>query len=274
MREPLARTFGQAADGPLPLAEVAGQLGCLLAEGTTGLFLDFDGTLAPIVDQPERAQCPPAVQEAIARLAARLTTVAIVSGRELSDLSQRVRVPGVWLVGSHGAVIRRPNGQETRAPVSNALVARLAALSIDQTDLPGVRVERKGTAVAYHYRGHEHDTALVSTLRKRVAAVATSNGLVFGEGRCVVEARVPGIDKGAALDKIVEETDLSRAVVAGDDWTDLDCFRAVHRHSTVRGIAIAVCSPEMPPPLRAEADVIATGVAELGDWLIALAAGL
>ena len=271
MREPLARTIGLAADGPLPLGVAAERLGCLLAEGTTGLFLDFDGTLAPIVDQPQRAQCPPAVQEAIARLATRLTTVAIVSGRELSDLSQTPGTVTRWLVGSHGAVIRRPNGLETRAVVSNALVARLADLSIDQTDLAGVRVERKGTAVAYHYRGYEHDIALVSTLRERVAAVAASNGLVVGEGRCVIEARVPGIDKGAALDRIVEETCLRRVVVAGDDWTDLDGIRAVHRHPTVRGIAIAVSSTEMPPPLRAEADVIATGVAVLGQWLIDLA---
>ena len=271
MREQLARTFGLAADGPLPLVQVAEQLSHLLAEGATGLLLDFDGTLAPIVDLPERAQCPPNVQEAITRLAARLTTVAIVSGRDLSDLSQRVPVPGVWLVGSHGAVIRRPDGQENRAAVSGALAARLADLSIEQADLAGVRVERKGTAIAYHYRGREHDTALVSTLRDRVTAAAEANGLIVGEGRCVVEARVPGIDKGAALDRIVEETGLRRVVVAGDDWTDLDAIRAAHRHPTVQGIAVAVSSPEMPPPLCAEADVLATDVAELGQWLIGLA---
>lgn len=271
MRAALTRSSGDDRREPASLAAATDSIVGYLRQGPTGLLLDFDGTLASIVSRPERALCRPSVRSSLAQLAARLRVVGVVSGREVNDLAERVPLPGIWLVGSHGAVIRRPVGAETRVTVPTYVRDALASLAIDLTDLPGVRLERKGTAIAFHYRGYEQDTHLVATLHARISAATKAAGLAFGEGRCVVEARAPGIDKGAALNRIVEEMDLRTVVVAGDDWTDLDAFRAAHAHPTCRGIAIAINSPEVPAPLREEADVVAEGVEELGEWLRELA---
>ena len=242
----------------------------LLEHARTGLLLDFDGTLAPIVREPERAHTTTDVRAALAALAKRLRVVGVVSGRELDDLAVRAATPGIWLVGSHGAVIRQPNGSEVRAYLSPVLVDQLARLTVDLSDLSGIRQEFKASAIAFHYRGLESNPALVEELRRRVRAAAQTAGLTTGEGRCVIEARVPGIDKGTAVNRIMETAELDVVVVVGDDWTDLDAFGAVHSHQTCEGIAIAVQSDEMPGPLGEEADVLAESVADVQRWLSTL----
>lgn len=238
----------------------------------SGLIFDFDGTLAPIVSDPENARCADEVRTALRALTRRFCLVAIVSGRALDDLAGRVGVEGIWLIGSHGAALRRPDGREVRSPINPDLVAAIQALHLDLSGgLEAVRVEPKGSAIAYHYRGHEHNTALVQALRARATASAARSGLVIGEGRCVIEIRVPGIDKGAALRRLIDRAALRAAALAGDDWTDVDMFRAAHAHPTCIGVSIAVRSEEMPPPLRAAADFEAESVQRLTDWIGSLA---
>lgn len=238
----------------------------------SGLFLDFDGTLAPIASAPETVQLGCHARAILASLARSFRAVAVVSGRGIDDLAARVDVPGLWLSGSHGMVIRPPDGSEFSVPITRDDAERLASAEAAARPLPAaVRVEHKPGSVAFHYRGHEADTRLIAELAARTSEAAASLGLIAAPGRCVVEIRLPGFDKGAALHTIVEQTQIVRIAVVGDDWTDLDAFHAAHTHPTCTGLAIVVRSAETPPPLLAEADAVAEGVDDVIRWLAGLA---
>jgi trehalose-phosphatase len=237
-----------------------------------GLFLDFDGTLAPIARDPDAATLEDETRHALGVLAGRFGAVAVVSGRSLDDLAPRVGVGGVWLAGSHGAAIQAPGGERTLAPIAPDLAERLSEVAARAQPLPpAVRVETKPASVAFHYRGVEGDTALVAALTARVTAAATAAGLSVGPGRCLVEVRVPGIDKGGALRTIAEATGVTAPMVLGDDWTDLDAFRAARALAPTRAFNVAVWSAELPPALLDEADAWAEDVAAVHAWLMALA---
>ncbi|NNM32668.1 MAG: trehalose-phosphatase, partial [Gemmatimonadetes bacterium] len=117
------------------------------------LFLDFDGTLSDIVDDPEDAALVSGLQPVLQRLAARIP-LAFVSGRETSDVEGRVRIEGAAFAGSHGLDIRGPGfthrvGAEASAALSE-LLPRLLALA---SEFPGLHVEEKALGLAVHYRG-------------------------------------------------------------------------------------------------------------------------
>lgn len=194
------------------------------------VLLDFDGTLAEIVPDPAAAAPVPGVISALADLAAHCP-VAIISGRELSDLRARVPVPGIWYAGCHGYELLGPDGvaqeHEAVAGAVRALSEAAAALSAEFADVPGIRVEHKRFAVAVHYREVPADRVdhVVSATRE----LAARTGLRAGGGRKVVELR-PDMDwdKGDALRWVLDRLTVSvQPVYIGDDLTDEDAFDAV-----------------------------------------------
>ncbi|MGH2459682.1 MAG: trehalose-phosphatase [Chloroflexota bacterium] len=233
-----------------------------------GLFLDFDGTLAPIVADPALARLGPRARGALHGLTPRYAVVAVLSGRSLDDLSGRVDVPGLWLSGGHGRAIRAPNGSTRVAQIGPDAPDRLARAEAAVGQLsPAIRIERKPASIAFHYRGQEGDAALVAELTARVRAAAEPLGLVAAPGRCLVELRLPGVDKGVALRTIVAETGVGAIGVAGDDWTDLDAFRAARSLPGCLALTVAARGAETPPALLAEADLILEGVDGVVEWL-------
>lgn len=199
------------------------------------VFLDFDGTLAPIVDDPDAAAAPAATMDVVERLA-RSCTVAVVSGRGLDDLRSRIDLPGLWLAGSHGFEVEGPDGvehplQEVRDALP-ALDDATGRLRDEFGDLPGVHVERKRFAIAVHTRRADADAT--EQVRQQVERVGAACGLRATGGREVVELR-PDVewDKGAALrwilDRVGQDGDArpTLPVYAGDDLTDEDALRVV-----------------------------------------------
>lgn len=197
------------------------------------VFLDFDGTLSPIVDDPDRAEALPGIPVLLERLASRLP-VAVVSGRGLADLMPRVAVEGVAHAGSHGFEIRTRDGREVRpfpeaaAPLEGAMpdLRRVAEAT------PGSRLEDKRFALALHLRGVSPD--LEESAVARAHGIAEARGLRFSHGRRVVELRPPDAwDKGRAvewfLDRWASGGSRPRALYIGDDVTDEDAFRALAR---------------------------------------------
>jgi trehalose 6-phosphate phosphatase len=196
------------------------------------LFLDYDGTLAPIVSDPDAATAPAATLELLHRLAPRLP-IAIVSGRELADLRRRVPVPGVAFAGSHGLEIETADGRRHDMGETFAGTAADAAAALMRVlaDFPGVRLERKVRSVAVHVRGAPD--AVKPLVRDRVAAVAAAHPrLRVHHGKEVLELQ-PDLawDKGRAVLWLAGALDLIRPDVTllavGDDRTDEDSFRAV-----------------------------------------------
>lgn len=205
------------------------------------VFLDYDGTLTPIVNDPAAARLPDATRRAMERLAAR-AQLAVVSGRGLADVRAMVGIEGIWYAGSHGFDIVGPNGEsysrgEEFLPSLDAAESELRP-AIEA--VPGARLERKGFAIAVHFR--QADESRVRELEKAVeSAVARHEDLRMTGGKKIFELR-PALpwDKGKALLWLLESIDLDGEdvvpVYVGDDETDEDAFRAI----LGRGIGVVV----------------------------------
>ena len=187
------------------------------APGEAALFLDFDGVLAPIVSRPEDAYPPPETRVELARLVARYALVGVISGRAGDDVRARVGVDGVVYVGSHGLELD-PDAERWRPRIRDFA-----------SDVPwdAHSTELKGLTVSFHFRDAVDEQAAVRELDE-IATRATDAGLVARFGRKVLEVVPPlASNKGTAVLQLLEDAGLRRALVAGDDTTDLDAFRAL-----------------------------------------------
>ena len=218
-----------------------------------GLFLDFDGVLAPIVDRPDDAQPPEETRLELARLVAKYALVAVVSGRAGDDVRRRVDVDGVVVVGSHGLELD---------PAAEGWLDAIDAFArtVDWPD-----VERKTLTVVFHYRTATDERAARASLEE-VARRARAAGLRASFGRKVLEVLPPlEANKGTAVRRLLDDAGLHRALVAGDDTTDLDAFHAVD--GLELAVRVAVVSDESPAALREAADVVVSSTDEFLELL-------
>ncbi len=192
------------------------------------LAFDFDGTLAPIVARPAAARIPAAVAQRLRRLAERLP-VAVVSGRAVADLRQRLGFEPRFVVGSHGAEDGSdPAAAQARARRLDALRARLEAHRAS-LEAAGVSVEDKGASLALHYR-LAPDRAHARTLIGELLAGAGPGLEVFG-GKMVENVVAAGSpDKAQAVQQLVARTGTTHAFFAGDDVNDEPVFAAAPPH--------------------------------------------
>jgi trehalose-phosphatase len=220
-----------------------------------GLFLDFDGVLAPIVARPEDARVPRQTRKQLERLAASYGLVAVVSGRATADVQTRVGVEGILYVGSHGLELEPENERWSRT---------LAAFARD-APWPEREVEVKGLAVAFHFRDRADEAAARREL-DAIAERAREQGLVARYGRKVLEVLPPvGSDKGTAVRDMLDSFGLRRALAAGDDTTDLDAFAALDGLEVA--VRVAVESEESPPLLVEAADIVVESTNEFLELL-------
>ena len=205
------------------------------------VFLDYDGTLTPIVSHPENAWLSESMRQTLRSLAAHVP-VAILSGRDLDDVRGRVHVDGIVYAGSHGFDIAGAGGlhRELGAPYLSVLDAAEAELREALDEIPGAQLERKHFSVAAHYRNvDENDVSRVALAVEAVAA--THRELRRIDGKKVYEL-LPDIDwnKGKAVLWLLETLQLERGnafpIFVGDDRTDEDAFCALEK----RGIGILV----------------------------------
>ncbi|HZS31039.1 MAG TPA: trehalose-phosphatase [Gaiellaceae bacterium] len=212
--------------------------------GEVGLFLDFDGVLAPIVDRPEDAGIPAETRAELERLVGRYALVAVVSGRASKDVCARIGFDGVICVGSHGLELE-PQAERWRKT--------LAAFAAD-APWPEREVELKGLAIAFHFRDRADERAAVREL-DAIAETAREEGLVARYGRRILEVLPPvGSHKGTAVRRLLAEHGLRRALAAGDDTTDLDSFAALDGLEVA--VRVAVASEEAPTALLDAADLV------------------
>ncbi len=237
------------------------------------VLVDFDGSLAPIVDHPDDARVLPAARDALGALVGVAGRVGVVSGRGVQYLVEQLALDGIEYVGQYGAE-RLVDGHVTvDAEVAAARDAiRAGADDADRT-FPDLLVERKGDlAFAVHWRmSPGRDVA------DEVDVLAARHGLVAERARAASEVRAPGApDKGAAVRTLLHG--MRAAMFAGDDRGDLAAFDALDRliadHELDAALRVAVSSVEMPPELRARADVQVEGPAGLTELLEDLAAAL
>ncbi|MFJ8191046.1 trehalose-phosphatase [Streptomyces sp. NPDC096094] len=272
---------------PTP-ATAAGRVGldALLADpGRAVIALDFDGTLAPIVADPDQARAHPDAVPALAALAPKVAAVAVITGRP-AEVAVRhggfADVPGLdhlVVLGHYGAerwdaatgALTTPEPHPGVAAVRAGLPGLLERSGAGQ----GTWIEEKGHAVAVHTRRAPDPQAAFDTLRAPLADLASRHGLIVEPGRMVLELRPPGMDKGAALREYVRELDARAVLYAGDDLGDLPAFAAVDTLRTEATPGLLVCSgSDEVPDLRKRADVVVDGPEGVVHLLRALATRL
>jgi alpha,alpha-trehalase len=215
--------------------------------GQLAVFLDYDGTLTPIVSHPEKALLSDSTRQTLQALAMQ-ASVTILSGRDLNDVRQRVDIATITYGGSHGFDIAGPRG--LRKQVGTQFLPKLdmieKELGKQLAGIAGAHVERKRFSIAAHYRNvNESD---VPKLQRAVSEVAARHReLRRMEGKKVYEL-LPDIDwdKGKAVLWLLETLGLERAKVRpiyiGDDRTDEDAFRGLGQC----GVGILVSEQRRP----------------------------
>jgi trehalose 6-phosphate phosphatase len=253
----------------------------LAAPQQTLIALDFDGTVAPIVDDPDSAYVDEAAVAALDRLGPQVLAIAVITGRPVRTavrLGQFTDHPGLRsmvVIGQYGVERWNADGDTYDIPPDPPEVAEAAAelpTILDELGLIDVRVEDKGRAIGVHTRSLVDPAVAYEALGGPLRALAKRHGLRVEPGKNVWELRAEGIDKGAALRAIVAETGARQVVFAGDDLGDLPAFHAVRelRDEGVPGLLVCSASTE-EDALTAIADVVVDGPAGVARWFNALA---
>lgn len=215
----------------------------------------------------------PVMQARLQDICQKFDLVALISGRAVEDLRRLANVPGLVYVGNHG-IERWERGQiwrlaeaESYVPVMNAVRHELEAGLGD-----GIVIEDKGSSLSVHYRRSPHPEMACRQIIDAVSRSRAAGRLRVTEGRMVIELRPPvPADKGTAVMALVEEYALRSVLYLGDDMTDVDAFRAIHRlNKECTGLAIAIVDSETTPAVAEAADLTLPGVeaAEgLFSWL-------
>ncbi len=188
---------------------------------------DYDGTIAPIVNNPVDAR-PRVESVAALRELATLpgTVAAVISGRALRDLATLSRLPSeVHLVGSHGSEFDIGFVQEIDAPARALLGRIIDALTAIADDTPGAAVETKPASAALHVRNVADAAAASAAVERARTGPAQWAGVQCTEGKAVLELSVITTDKGDALDILRHREGASATVFLGDDVTDEKAFR-------------------------------------------------
>lgn len=247
--------------------------------------LDFDGTLADIVPDPDQARAHPGAVAALSALAPEVGSVAVVTGRPAGVAVRYggfAGVPGLEhlvVLGHYGAERWDAVSGIVHAPAEHPGVAAVRA------ELPGFLdaigawrgtwIEEKGRALAVHTRRAEDPTAAFAALREPLAELAARHGLMVEPGRAVLELRPPGMDKGVALTEYLAETGAEAVLYAGDDLGDLAAYSAVEKLRADGMPGLLVCSGSVEvPELASRADLTLSGPGEVVAFLAALAAAV
>lgn len=247
-----------------------------LAKPRVGLVTDMDGTISHIVDTPDDARVTANNLQLLSQLNQHLTLVAVVSGRAVQDVANRVGLPELTYVGNHG-MEQWDDGQVVVAPEIAAFRPNLEAAIRDLQPhlIAGMWVEDKQTTLSIHYRNTENPTDIAQAFQPTIQKIADNNNLEAFAGRMIFEIRpAVKINKGIAFKSLVTAHKLDAAMYIGDDTTDVDAFKMakhLRETDTCYSFAVGVESPDMPPSVADNADIMVEGVSDVEaflSWLV------
>ncbi|HEX6443878.1 MAG TPA: trehalose-phosphatase [Streptosporangiales bacterium] len=249
--------------------------------GDALVAVDFDGTLAPIVDDPALARPVPGTPAVLARLADHVGTLAVITGRPAATgvayagLAALAGRSNVVLLGHYGAERwEAATGDYVSAPAPPGLGYVRAELPrlVAEAAPDGASIEDKETSLAVHVRNCADPEAALAGLVEPVRALADRAGLAVQPGRMVLEIRDGGRDKGGALRELVAERGAGAVLFAGDDLGDLAAFSVVEelRAAGTPGLTVASTGPEPVPEVTDRADLVLAGPADVVAFLATL----
>lgn len=244
-----------------------------LRYGNAGLLLDFDGTLSEFTPLPDDAVIHPKIVGPLSGLARKLALTAVMSGRTAADVRKRVGIDGVVYIGNHGAEYI-VDGELSVVPEaaggSGGMRGLLEALKA-VVDEPGMVWEDKGFSASIHYRMAADEARAVERLAAALGSLPQADGLDVFHGNKLIEIRRrDGVNKGAALDRVIRDWGLASVIFLGDDTTDADALRILRRRraaGAVRGLGVAVMQAGTPASVLENADYRLDGVADVAEFL-------
>jgi trehalose 6-phosphate phosphatase len=242
---------------------------------------DYDGTLAPIVTDPEHAKADEDAVRALGRLGYLVGRIVVVTGRpaktavRLGGFGEIDGLSSMILLGQYG--IERWDASSDRYELPpkpaaiDAIFKELPAI-LEHYDASHARIEPKGRALAIHTRRLPDPAEALDRLTKPLEELAARHDLRLELGKNVLEIRPQGIDKGSALLNVVAETRSRQVIFAGDDLGDLPAFHAVQqlRAQGIPGLLVCSASAE-EDALTSISDVIVDGPGGVAIWLTNLA---
>ncbi|MEE8556672.1 MAG: bifunctional alpha,alpha-trehalose-phosphate synthase (UDP-forming)/trehalose-phosphatase [Myxococcota bacterium] len=256
--------------GPPSEADFDRWLGGFADRARLALFLDYDGTLTPLVEHPSRARLPRGSRTLLRTVAERDDVdLTIVSGRSLDEIRGLIRLEGLTYAGNHGLEISGPNLPDFHHEDLPQFETRTVTLAtaLEKVAIGGAWVEQKGATLTFHYRSVEE--AAQERIAEEARARIREAGFDARDAHCAVEARPPiAWDKGQAVLHVLrarygeEWAESIKVIYVGDDQTDEDAFRVL----SGLGVTFRVGSSDTPTAAtRAFSDV--ASVNALLRWL-------
>ncbi|MGH2752666.1 MAG: trehalose-phosphatase [Actinomycetota bacterium] len=244
---------------------------------SSGVFLDFDGTVSEIVEVPSEARPIEGARAVLSDLARALAIVSIVSGRSAAQLLEWLG-PDIEIWGVHGAervVDGRVELSDAVAPYAGVMSEVREELKerCAELDLPGVLVEDKAAIVGLHYRNAPVRADARRALERLAENVARAHGVQMLPGRMVIEVKPPvQFSKADVVRRRAQDLELKAAAFLGDDVGDLPAFDALDELASngVATVRVAVRSDESPEQLLERADEIVDGPPAALAWLRSL----
>ncbi len=244
--------------------------------------LDFDGTLAPIVDDPESAHIHPDAPEVLVDFAAQVRAIAVITGRParqvlalggLEEVGNAIGDTGreLFVLGQYGNERWTSTDRRVISPKPPrglaTFISELPRL-LRRAEAAGAWIEEKGLAVAVHTRRLEDPDDAYERLLPILTEAAKSHEMDVEPGRSVIEIRAHGMNKGAAVHRLVEELGAKAIVFCGDDLGDVEAFKAVQELRADGYPGLLVCSAsEEENALADMADIVVAGPGGVLDLL-------
>jgi trehalose 6-phosphate phosphatase len=277
-------SWGSDLAVPVTAAGRAGLAAILEDPAGALLAVDYDGVLAPIVADPANAPPQPGAVAALARLAGRLGSAAVISGRPAQVVVDYCRffeeagLSNLVVFGLYGQQRWDAHTGELISPppppALSAVRQELPAL-LDRVGVTDAWIEDKTVAVAVHTRRSADPAVALATLTPAIMECAQRHGLAAEPGRFVLEIRAPGVDKGAVLTSYARDRSARSVCYIGDDLGDLPAFDAVEalRGNGIPGLTVASGSTEVTA-VAGRADLVVDGPPGVVSLLTSLAGAL
>lgn len=243
----------------------------------TAIITDIDGTISEIVPQPDEAIVGSEMKETLRKIGDKFKLLAFITGRTIEKARRMVNVEGALYVGIHGMeyqknnhIVYDPKTSRYRSQI-NELEDKLGK----KLDLPGIIMENKRTCLTIHYRLNKNHERARETILNAIKSLKLSSELKISEGRKIVEIKPQiGNNKGAIINKIIDEFQINHLIYMGDNTTDVDAFKEIKsldKCDSFQGISIVVLSTETPQYVMDSADYYVNQVSELVkffNWLL------
>lgn len=248
----------------------------VLRRSPFGLMADVDGTISRTAPTPQQAEISPKVRQHLYTLSQRLALVAAISGRPVIEVENMLKLDGVVYIGNHGLErLRRGHlnlveEAHDYLQIIQTVIAELAPL----LSTKGIKLENKGATATVHYRLASDPERARREILDGLDNLTQAKGLLIQPGRMAINLLPPvKANKGTAVTELIQEYQLHGGVYLGDDFTDIDAFRAIRAasiNSDFQGFAVGIISQEIPEMLVAETDFTVKetdDVERLLDWL-------